>query len=387
MEKRTKWTVKDLELLKVLALKMTTKEVAEVLGKSYDSVDHKARRLGIIFHQLQSNITLPAELGEIPAKVKITQQNLNKIITLIGDNLLTSLSKRKFEFQDVKLLTQYSPEKKEEQSILDLSDLHLGMVNKVFDSGTGTQRETYNYSIYLKELTNLKKAIFEIYGLQSKAYTLKKLNIFLLGDIVTNDRIFAGQEFHIDRCVGMQMWDGVITLAQLIQELKAIYQTIEVTCMVGNHGRTSESYQVDEPVENNFEYHIYRILQLMFDKDPRVKVNVPNTRQYIVNVMGWKHLLQHGDSFRGSTKNYIERQVKDLIVNIGGFDVLETAHVHSCEDSKVGEHIRIKQNGCWIEKDNYAFKVYKQYSVPEQHFYGCNTRRMETWSYKINLTN
>jgi hypothetical protein len=124
---------------------------------------------------------------------------------------------------------------------------------------------------------------------------------------------------------------------------------------------------------------------MIFEKDERVKVTVPNTRQYVVKVANWRHLIQHGDSFRGSTKNYIERQVKDLIVNVGNFDVLETAHVHSCEDSKIGEHIRIKQNGCWIAKDNYAFKVYKQYSVPEQHFYGCNEKRIETWGFKLDL--
>ena len=121
---KKKWTTKDLDLMKALASKMTIKEVAEALGRSYDAVDHKARRLGITFHQPQSNVVLPTELGEIPAKVKITQQNLNKIITLIGDNLLTSLTKRKFKTQDVKLLTKYLPDKKEEQSILVLSDMH-----------------------------------------------------------------------------------------------------------------------------------------------------------------------------------------------------------------------------------------------------------------------
>lgn len=380
-----KWTSPDKDLLKKLAPKLTVREVAETMGRTYDSVEKKAQRLGITFKQLAEGVTLPTEEGSIPAKIKITKQKLGKVIKLMGENLLTSLAQREFKVQDVKLLTKYSKGKKEEQSVLVLSDMHLGMVNKVFDSGTGARRETYNYPIYLKELANLKKAIFEIHGLLSNAYNLKKLNIFLLGDIVTNDRIFSGQEFHIDRCVGKQIWDAVATLSQLIQELKVIYQNIEITCVVGNHGRTTDTYKTDEPVENNFEYHLYKILQLAFNKDPKVKVNVPNTRQYIVSVAGWRHLLQHGDSFRGSTKNYMERQVKDLIVNIGGFDMLETAHVHSCEDSKVGENIRIKQNGCWVEKDNYAFKVYKQYSVPEQHFYGCNAKRMETWSYKIDL--
>lgn len=380
-----KWTVPDKELLKKLAPRMTIREVAETMGRTYDSIEKKAHRLGVGFKQVAEGVSLPTEEGEIPAKIKITKQKLGQIIKLMGENLLNSLAQREFKPQDVKLLTKYTKEKKEEQSILVLSDMHIGMVNKVFDSTVGKQVETYNYSIYQKEIDNLKKGIFEIHGLLSNAYNLKKLNIFLLGDIVTNDRIFSGQEFHIDRCVGQQIWDGVATLVQLIQQLKAIYQDIEVTCVVGNHGRTTDTYKTDEPVENNFEYHLYRILQMAFDKDKRVKITVPNTRQYIATVAGWRHLIQHGDTFRGSTKNYLERQVKDLIVNVGNFDVLETAHVHSCEDSKIGEHIRIKQNGCWIAKDNYAFKVYKQYSVPEQHFYGCNPKRMETWSYKIDL--
>ena len=381
-----KWTKEDKILLRQLAPKMTIHEVAEVMGRSYDSVEKKAQRLGVSFKKSeQENLIISAE-GELPTTIKITKKQVDKLVTVIGDNMLKTLSNLDIKVnQDVKLLTKYSKTKKEEQSILDVSDIHSGMVNKVFDSTQGKQIETYNYDIMLKQFGNLKKGVFTIHQLLSNAYNLKKLNLFLLGDIVTNDRIFSGQEFHIDRCVGQQIWDSVAQLVRLIQDLKSIYEYIEVTGVVGNHGRTTQNYKEDEPVENNFEYHLYKILEMIFEKDPRIKINVPNTRQYIVKVAGWRHLIQHGDTFRGSTKNYIERQVKDLIVNVGNFDVLETAHVHSCEDSKIGEHIRIKQNGCWIEKDSYAFKVYKQYSVPEQHFYGCNEHRPETWGYKIDL--
>jgi len=379
-----RWNKSDTELLKKLAPKMTIREVSEILDRSYDSIGHKGQREGIKFKEPEQNMIVSAE-GGLPQTIKIKQTAFKKLVSLMGSSLLDSLAKREFKLQDVKLITKYSKTKKDEESILDISDIHLGMVNKVFDSSIGKRRETYNFGIYKKELKNLKNAIFQIHGLLSNAYNLKRLNIFLLGDIVTNDRIFSGQEFHIDRCVGNQIWDGVDTLIQLIQELKAIYEIIEVTGVVGNHGRTTDTSKTDEPVENNFEYTLYRILERIFAKDSRVKITVPNTRQYVVDVAGWRHLLQHGDTFKGTTRNYLEKQVKDLIINIGGFDVLETAHVHTCEDMKVGEHIRIKQNGCWIEKDNYAFKVYKTYSVPEQHFYGCNKKRVETWSYKIDL--
>ena len=36
-------------------------------------------------------------------------------------------------------------------------------------------------------------------------------------------------------------------------------------------------------------------------------------------------------------------------------------------------------------RNAYSFKKYKNYSIPKQHFFGCNAKRPETWAYKIDL--
>jgi hypothetical protein len=166
--------------------------------------------------------------------------------------------------------------------------------------------------------------------------------------------------------------------------MKIIYKNIVVTGVVGNHGRSMPDFH-NEPVENNFEYFIYKVLERQFENDKRVNVIVPSTRQYILDIMGHRHLLEHGDSFRGSTENIIEQQIKNLFVNVGSFVVLDMGHFHKIRERELSDKVLVKQNGGWCYKDNWVRKTFKDYSIPAQWFYGCNEKRKNTWSFKIDF--
>lgn len=383
MIRKTKvWTAKEIEYLSKAINKqdINLEKVALDLGRSVGAVRRKLSKLGLRLRKFKT-----LNLDSLPDKIRVEHVHINQIVQLIGKNLLESIKNTKMNLKNIKREIKYTGNKKEEISILDLSDLHIGTVNEVFDSKLRRKRVTYNYSIFKKELENLRHSIFEIHTLLSNAYNLKKIYINILGDIVTNDRIFEGQVFHIDRCVGEQMWAAIRDLANFINQLKAIYEEIVVTCVVGNHGRSTSHSKLDEPVANNFEYHVYKVLEHMFKDDKRVSIVVPETRQHIVEIFGWRHLISHGDEIRGTTENYIEKQVKELFINIGEFDVMEFGHFHKANETEIGEKVLVKRNGSFIEKDNFGFKVFKQYSLPAQWFYGCNRQRKETWSYKLDL--
>jgi hypothetical protein len=290
---------------------------------------------------------------------------------------------KKIDLIEPKLIYKTS-NKKEEQSILDISDIHIGMINEVFDSDVGKNVITYNMNIFKKELEVLLKSVVQIHKLLSNAYKLRKLIIFLMGDVVTNDRIFEEQVFEIEKVVGLQVWDAINYLTYAIQTLLTIYEEIDVVCVVGNHGRSlPDSYE--EPVQNNYEYFIYKSLEKQFIESKRVKIIVPESRRYLYNILQWKHLIEHGDSMRGTTATGIEKQIKDLSINVGGFDVLHYGHYHKIGDTEISDKVVVKQNGGWIYKDNYAWKKYKYYSIPKQWFFGCNEHRPETWAYKLDL--
>lgn len=377
-----KWTNDKINQLKKLVdKKLSIKEIADIMDTTYSSVEKTMQRRGI-YSKYDVNENKKDE------KLKVKKEEIAEFMQNLGETVLSTIDEHKIKMLENKRLVIYNPKmKKEQASVLNISDIHIGMINEVFDPKTRTKKITYNYNIFLKELELLKKAIFKFHWLDSKAYTLKTLHLNLLGDIITNDRIFEGQQFHIDRAVGEQVWEGITRLALLINDLKTLYDKILVTGVVGNHGRSTSRYKTDEPVQNNFEWYIYKALkEIYFKKDKQVEINVPTTRETIVEIAGWRHLLEHGDSMRGSSENYIENQIKNLFVNIGEFDIMNFGHFHKAQKTELGDRVLVMRNGCWISKDNYARRVYKYHSTPVQVMYGQNPKRRITWIHEIDLS-
>jgi len=368
------WTKEKLDVLKMyLEAGATYREIAQKLSLTYDQVEHAVRRYDLRAG-VSNTLVLPKD------KSKLKKDDVTKLARLIGQNIYENY--RTIQLREPKALKSIA--KREEHSILDISDIHGGMINEVFDSKSGKKEITYNQNIFEKELANLQESVFQIHEILRNAYKLKELTIFSLGDLITNDRIFPEQTFEIEKVVGLQIWDMVGYLTKFINNLLKIYEKITFVGVVGNHGRSNPTHY-NEPVENNFEYFLYKTLQKQFANTKRVNIIVPETRRYIHKIYGWRHLIEHGDSMRGSSRNYIEKQIKDLKLNVGGFDVLHFGHFHKLEEMEISDSVIVKQNGCWIPKDNYGFNKFKNYSIPKQHFFGCNVKRPETWSYKIDL--
>jgi len=379
-----KWTSDRLELIKAhIRSGMTTAEIATSLKLSYSSVEHVIHR-----YSLREGIPVVPRSKKEDTKDNVIQKEIKKVKRQDIMKLGKAIGEQVYE--NYKIISLKEPKalkgkgKKEETSVLDISDIHLGMINEVFDSRTGRKEITYNMSIFERELETLQQSVFEIHQLLSHAYRLPNLVINILGDIVTNDRIFPEQTFEIEKCVGLQVWDAISYLTKLTNNLLRVYENIKIVAVVGNHGRSNPNHY-NEPVENNFEYFIYKTLQKQFQDSKRVTVIVPETRRYIHDICGWKHLIEHGDNMRGTTDTAIEKQIKDLKLNVGGFDVMHFGHFHSLKEREIADTVIVKQNGCWIPKDNYGFSKFKNYSIPKQHFFGCNSKRPQTWGYKIDL--
>jgi len=369
-----KWTKDNLATVKAyLEAGLSYLTIAQRMKLTYDQVEKAVRRHGLKA-MINPDLILPKE------KNKLKKDDIEKLASAIGQRLYDSYQIQKLEEPKVKK----HEGKKEEISILDISDVHIGTKNQVYDSQSGKQILTYNEVIFKKELGYLQTAISDIHSLLSKSYSLKELHILFLGDTLTNDRIFPEQVFEIEKVVGLQLWDGVNYFIQFFNYLLTIYDKITIVGVVGNHGRsTADLYE--EQIENNYEYHLYRIWQKQFENSKRVKVIVPDTRRYIHQIGNWKHMIEHGDSIKGFSEASVAKQVKELHLSTGGFDMFHMGHFHQIKEIEISEKVIAKINGAWCAKDNYAWKKFKSYSIPKQWFFGCNEKRPETWSYKIDL--
>ncbi len=369
-----KWTADNLATVKAyLEAGLSYLTIAQRMKLTYDQVEKAIRRHGLK-SMINPDLILPKE------KNKLKKDDIEKLASAIGERLYDNYKVQKLEEPKAK----YHEGKKEEISILDISDVHIGTKNQVYDSKSGKQILTYNEDIFKKELGYLQTAITDIHSLLSKSYNLRELHILFLGDIVTNDRIFPEQIFEIEKVVGLQLWDGVNYFIQFFNYLLTIYDKITVVGVVGNHGRSTPDLY-DEPIENNYEYHLYRIWQKQFENNKRIKIIVPDTRRYVHKIGNWKHMIEHGDTIRGFNETAVAKQVKELHLNTGGFQMFHMGHFHQIKEIEISEQVIAKINGAWVAKDNYAWKKFKSYSIPKQWFFGCNDKRPETWSYKIDL--
>ena len=366
-----KWNKRKITLLKELSDKgKSDTEISKILSDKYDcicsngSVEHARRRYNI-------NINVN----------KLTLSGID--VDVLTDRLSNIVNKKIFNKPKIHL--KASNGKQVEKAVLVLSDIHTGCVNKIYDKDKGCSVETYNKDIRHKEYNTLRNSIFRINDLLKSSYNIEHLTIFLLGDILTNDRIFKGQIWSIDSPVGVQITDSVNEFVKFVNQLRKIFKKISVVCLVGNHGRSTEGYQ-DEPIENNYEYILYKILEKTYRNISDVEMIVPNSKSYIYNIYGHKYLLLHGDIIRGKTRNTIEKSIKDIILAYDkDFDVMIFGHFHRADMLSLSERITALINGSFIAKDNYGFRVFKQYSKPQQWFFGISKKRSITWNFRIDL--
>lgn len=370
------WTNEKLKILtEYVKAGFSVPLIAKQMNSSYDAINNAIRRYGLNKFQPVDNI-----FEDISAGKKIKKSEITNLAKMIGEKIFADYKKIPLKEPVI-----YKTEGvKEEYSILDISDVHIGMINEIFDEDAGKKVITYNMDIFYKELNKLQDSIGQIHGILSKSYKLKKLYINVFGDIITNDRIFPEQTFEVEKCVGLQIWDAVHSFTRFFNNLLKYYETIEINCVVGNHGRSNPTHY-NEPVENNFEFFIYKCWQEQFKNNCRIKVVVPDTSRFIYSIGPWRHLIEHGHNLRGYSDNAIKTQMKELHINVGGFDVMHFGHIHELAEKSISDKVVVKQNGCWIYKDEYAWTKFKTYSIPKQHFFGCNDKRPETWSYKIDL--
>lgn len=276
--------------------------------------------------------------------------------------------------------------KVEESAVLMISDVHVGKVNHFLDLETGDSRETYNRKIMLDEFNGLLDGVCSINALLSETYNIRKLYMFLLGDIVDNNMIFRGQKWFVDVGVGVQVILAANCFKKLILELLSHFEEIEVIVVGGNHGRMTQRREA-APFYNNFDWLMGQVLQRDFSEEDRVSVITPESWFYLCKIYGWKYMLHHGDtvfSWMGIPYYGITRQAKARRTEVE-IDMGCIGHFHQRMEIPVSSKSNVLVNGCWIEADDFAWKKYGVISKPEQTYFGVSPKRPATWLFRIDL--
>lgn len=202
----------------------------------------------------------------------------------------------------------------EEVAVAVLADWQLGKTTP-----------DYNSAVCEKRIQQYADKVIHLTEIQRQDHPVRELRIWCLGDIVEGELIFPGQEFLIDSGLYRQVTvDGPRIMKGFINKMLEHFETITFTGVIGNHGSIGGKSRRNHDPETNADRMLYRIVQLMFENNPRIKFNIPDGRGdrywYAIDSIGeYKSLLIHGDQF-GSLSSFYSFQKKVYGWKIGGIE-------------------------------------------------------------------
>jgi len=167
------------------------------------------------------------------------------------------------------------------------------------------------------------------------------------------------------------------------------FNEIEVTGLVGNHGRL-DKMPPSKRIYNNWDYMTYQITSVMLKDYKNIKFNIPKSSSCIVNRMNHKFLLMHGDSIKGGfagipvygmARAFSKQQ--EIRRNKGGFDYMELGHFH--QDLKINDG-KLIVNGSMVGNNEFALNKLHTVADSMQKIFCVNEKYGISWERSMKLS-
>lgn len=356
------------------------------LGRTWPAIEQEIRRLGL-------------KVPSGPKKQKkeyITQKSLAELKKIhkrqtfyeaVGQTILEAIPIFPSSCA-VPVQIKDGPQDEEEMFLL-LSDLHLGLlVDSEQTGGLGA----YNFEIFEKRLTFLKKSITKIIRIHSHNTPYNVLNVLLLGDMVEGMVLRESQARLTDLPFVRQILHAWDCLADLLSWLASIIPSIRVHCVVGNHTRLGPKIGQFAPTDN-FDYLLYKMLEQRLGTHANIHFNISESWWMLIERMDWRFYLEHGESFRswlgipfyalqrgeGNIRKLL-KQYLDEACKRADFDYFIIGHIHI--PSEFGYII---SNGSFVGGSEFSLKNLKQGNPASQVIFGVHPQFGITWKRTLVL--
>ncbi|PCJ68212.1 MAG: hypothetical protein COA62_15725 [Rhodobiaceae bacterium] len=267
------------------------------------------------------------------------------------------------------LTTEPKEFKTEGVPTLFASDWHWGEV--VYASQVGGVNE-FNLEIAHRRARRLieEATTFLIHGLSKPNYPGI---VFVLGGDMISGNIHEELATTNDLEIMPTLIDLMGVLVWCIERLADDFGFVFVPCVSGNHGRSTKKIQAKNRNATSYEWLIYQMLNKHFERDPRVAFHIPDSADASYSIYGTRHLLTHGDQFRGGggiagpivpIKRGLQKKQSRNVATIGGFDLAIMGHWHQYQQTP-----GLLINGSLKGYDEYAYAGSFDFQKPIQSLY------------------
>lgn len=156
----------------------------------------------------------------------------------------------------------------------------------------------YNWNIFTQHMRTAAEKTIELVNIQRQASEITRLSIWNLGDW------FLGSIHPDDTGWGNSMPLPIAlpkaaqVCADLHMRLAAHFDEVRAVGMCGNHGRDTRRKVTKMTADRNWDYSLYMIAQAFSEKAENLTWDLPKSRVHVLDIMGWKAAITHGDLVR-----------------------------------------------------------------------------------------
>lgn len=251
----------------------------------------------------------------------------------------------------------------------------------------------YNTDILEQRIEQYTEKLIEITEIQRMDHNVDDLHVWLLGDIVEGEEIFAGQSHLIDSGLYRQVGiNGPRILGKFFTTALENFKRVHVVGIIGNHGAVGGKMRKQHDPETNMDRLLYKIMDHMFEKEDRITFNIPDgagERNWyaIDNVGNYSSLLIHGDQLPSPTSyhGYFKKIMgwKDGAIP-EHFDDVFMGHYHQQFKMTIGT-TTLRISGSPESHNTYAQEYFSSMSRPSQHLMYVHPEHGITSEYSIWL--
>lgn len=307
------------------------------------------------------------------------ETEMNQIRTDEALNLLNDIVSKGVKASELRELPKLSIKQgrgDEEEMVLLFSDLQVGH-----------RSPTSSLHILERRMESLANAVVKIATLQRNSFPIKKLNIFMMGDMIQSEDITSKVDLDSLEMVMMdQVFKGAVPLTEkfLLEILPYFPGGIDVWCVPGNHGSVTK---LNAP-STNWDTVIYKILQGKTQNFKKIRWHIEEKLFYQrVDILGKKFIITHGDCiprYLNIPIYGVTQRVMRWLGSIGYFDIACFGHFHTPlrMDWNATE---ILINGCFMSDDQWVLKVIGMSTQPAQIVFGVHPRKGISFFYKLKM--
>ncbi len=248
------------------------------------------------------------------------------------------------------------------------------------DAHVAKKTESYDLATYARRVEYLTAKVLLIATLHKP---IQQINVYYLGDQNQGENGHQGSKIGDTECGAYDQVHtyAVPTESRFLNSLAQI-ANVKVYAVPGNHG----VYSKEATKRTNWDNFFYKALMDANINQKRLTVTMPTKFYELVNVLGFKIFIFHGDQVRatsGIPLFALKRKLQEWYAYVNGFHYAYGGHFHTWGADTVNSMADYQLCPPLVTGDEWALEVVGRASKPIQLCFGIHPRYGRTWEYQL----